>query len=205
MSQGTIGWLLQFIRMDLQSLSKGQKSDLIAEVKIFATGQVTYASPGPRLLSVVNLGLWKSDVIDLVGNTRRVSDLIPRESAILELQAGLRKALNAYFTGPFRMRFPLPEGLAIIALNPEEYSEILADVPKEMETQAVGIEAKSFNDAFYYHAATLLSSYGSRLKQCKACQIIFAMNRTDQVYCSPLCMNRTKQQRYRERLRSQSD
>lgn len=204
MPQGAIEWLLRFIRTDMGSLSQGQKSDLLAEVQAFAKGLVNYESAGIKVFTVVNIGLWKSEIVDLVGNVRRVTDLTPKASAIADLQSKLQKALEAHFSEPFGMRFPLPEGLAFVSLNPARFNDQLSDVTG-VKAEPMGIEAKSLNDAFYYHAAALLTAYSSRLKRCDACQKTFAVNRTDQVFCSSACMSRIKQQRYLERLKSKND
>lgn len=200
-SNGALGWLLRFVQTDLNNLSQGQWSDLIAECQVFARGQVHYDGAVLRSLPVQNACMWKSTVLDLAGKETAVTELSPKPSAIQALQDLLRKALKEHFDGPLLMQFPLPKDIIVLARR-SSHSRKRATREAGGRSESAGMEAKTLNDAFYFHAAMLLISFSEKIRRCEDCQTIFPAVRVDQVFCSPACLNRNKQQRHRERLKT---
>ncbi len=176
---GEIGWLVNFIQLDLDALTPSEWMVLAYEVASFT--EVDFSQK--QVFPVVSSCGWT--VQALPGETQQYT--LPSRKEAAHLQGTIRGYLEALWTnGVAPIIF---SDLTVIVTLPgafhDRYGSVLvATTPKTKE--------------FEYRVAVLLAHHAGRILPCQECQRIFLAARRDQLFCDPRCQMRVASRKWRK-------
>ena len=182
--------LLDFARTDWERIKNKKQVKKARRTIAVIAAQAGHYSQQKRLV-LSNRKAWLSEIekdLPLTINTYR-----PLRSLHTELNEHLA---HLYPVGGFG---DLPGGstevevrVSILNLQRHNYGE---SSPVE-----VGFVADSWQDAFWLSVTALLEEFGSKLRRCPECQVVY-LRTGRQSYCSPPCERKARNARYYKRTR----
>ena len=178
-ANGEIGWIVNFIQLDLEALTPSEWMVLAYEVASFVEADV----PDRHALPIALSSGWSVQAIP--GETLHYT--LPSRKEALQLQRTIRGYLEhmwQYAVAPVTF-----SDLTIIVTLPGAFHErhgslLVATKPKTKE--------------FEYRFAMLLVRYAGRVRACEECQRIFLAARRDQLFCHPRCQMRVASRKWRK-------
>ena len=192
-------WLLCFMAADIAALSKGQWLDLQIELAFFAEYGLPGKEPGKKpaissrggwvpLLPPEQLKRLENKIVIMKGPTPEIAT---------RLQMLIRTWVDALLM-KYAVVFP-PFSLSLRLYHPRFF--VGRDMPdaKLPNNGACWVCFENAEQGFSYHAAHLLGALAGRLRRCAECSSVFAVDRRQQQFCSPKCLGRVTQRRWRER------
>jgi hypothetical protein len=178
-ANGEIGWLVQFIQLDLDSLTPSEWMVLAYEVASFAETDFSQK----HILPVVSSSGWS--VQALPGETQRYT--LPSRKEAVHLQRTIRGYLEALWTN---------------AVAPITFSDltVIVTLPGAFHDRygSVLVATKPKTKEFEYRVAVLLANHAGRIRPCQECQRIFLAARRDQLFCDPRCQMRVASRKWRK-------
>jgi hypothetical protein len=188
-SRKVLRWLLRFVYTDLAKLSEGQWLDLQEEFREF-TNHGTSLNPK-------KVPPWHSSYPEMESRVDERGDWVMWRSLAEESQKNLRVWLERLME-TYDLEFdPMPIKFRVRSLRYYYPSDVMKETKYP---EATGLKSIFLNGhhVFAYHVAQILASHCDRLCRCTECQTIFLVDRRQQVFCSPRCLNRVTQRRWRE-------
>ncbi len=176
---GSIGWLIHFLQLDLDTLTPSEWMVVAYEVASFGEE----ASPHTYSMPTASLGGWSVQAIP----HETVHFTLPTRKEAIDLQRTIRHHLDQLWEhGVAPVTF---SDLTLIitapgALTTRQGSLLIATKPKTRE--------------FEYRVAVLLAQYAGRIRLCKDCHRIFLAIRCDQLFCTTRCQMRVASRKWRE-------
>ena len=182
---GEIGWLVQFIQRDLDTLTPSEWMVLAYEVASFAEAD----GPDRHAMPIASASGWA--VQALPGETREYT--LPSRKEAMQLQVTIRGHLEQLWqhaVAPVTF-----SDLTLIvtmpgALHAGHGSLLVMTTPKTKE--------------FEYRVAVSLAYHAGRIRPCQECQRIFLAARRDQLFCDPHCQMRVASRKWREASKKKS-
>ena len=188
-SDKVLRWLLRFNNTDLSKLTEGQWLDLERECYVFLTD----GPPASHKRSTTwpDRG-WRLPISPHPRAKSRVPGMSRR--TVQDFQESLRTWLERLMQ-TYRLDFP-PMPITLLIFHPKRFLSGIAD----SQLPVNGFYFPYFEDyhqVFAYHVAHILGDHSGRLRRCTECETIFLMDRRQQVFCAPRCLNRVTQRRWR--------
>jgi hypothetical protein len=176
---GSIGWLIDFLQRDLDTLTPSEWMVVAYEVASFGEE----ASPHTYSMPTASLSGWSVQAIP----HETVHYTLPSRKDAIGLQRTIRHHLEQLWEhGVAPVTF---SDLTLIitgpgALTARHGSLLVATKPKTRE--------------FEYRVAVLLAQYAGRIRRCKECHRIFLAIRCDQLFCTTRCQMRVASRKWRK-------
>jgi hypothetical protein len=176
---GEIGWLVNFIQLDLESFTPSEWMVLAYEVASFAEAN----GPDRHALPIASASGWTVQAI--LGETLEYT--LPSRKEAMQLQGTIRGHLEQlwqYAVAPVTF-----SDLTLVVTMPGAFHErhgslLVATKPKTKE--------------FEYRVAVSLAYHAGRVRRCRECQRIFLAARRDQLFCDPRCQMRVASRKWRK-------
>jgi hypothetical protein len=176
---GTIGWLVNFIQLDLDSLTPSEWMIIAYEVASFAEG----ASLEKHSLLIASASGWSVQAVP----HEMLEYTLPSRQEAIQLQRTIRGRLNhlwQHAVAPFK--FP---SLTLIATAPGAFND---------RHGSLLVSTKPKTKEFEYRVAVLLAHHAGRVRSCQECHRIFLAARRDQLFCDPRCQMRVASRKWRK-------
>ena len=178
-ANGEIGWIVNFIQLDLEALTPSEWMVLAYEVASFVDAD----APGRDALPIALSSGWSVQAIP----GEALYYTLPSRKEAIQLQRTIRGYLEhmwQYAIAPVTF-----SDLTIIvtlpgAFHPRHGSLLVATKPKSKE--------------FEYRFAVLLAHHSGRVRTCQECTRIFLAARRDQLFCDPRCQMRVASRKWRK-------
>ncbi|WP_455245915.1 hypothetical protein [Petrachloros mirabilis] len=176
---GPIGWLVNFIQLDLDALTPTEWMVIAYEVASFAEADSLETHPLP----VVVASGWSVQALP----DEALQYTLPSRKEAMQLQRTIRGHFEHLWQhGVAPIKFP---ALTLIvtgagAFHDRHGSLLVATKPKTKE--------------FEYRVAVLLAHYAGRVRPCQECHRIFVAGRSDQLFCDPRCQMRVASRKWRK-------
>lgn len=176
---GEVGWLVNFIQLDLEELTPSEWM-----VKAYEVASVAEADgPGKHGIPIAVASGWSVQVIP--GET--LDYTLPSRKEAIQLQRTIRGHLEQMWQhgiasvtfSDFTVVVTMPG-----AFHDRQGSLLVATKPKAKE--------------FEYRVAVLLAQHAGRIRACEECQRIFVAARRDQLFCHPRCQMRVASRKWRK-------
>jgi len=176
---GEIGWLVNFIQLDLDALTPSEWMVLAYEVASFTEAD----GPDRHAMPIASACGWSVQAIP--GETLEYT--LPSRKEATQLQHTIRGHLEhlwKYAVAPVTF-----SDLTLVvtmpgALHARHGSLLVATKPKTKECE--------------YRVAVLLAHHAGRIRACQECQRIFLAARRDQLFCDPRCQMRVASRKWRK-------
>jgi hypothetical protein len=176
---GEIGWLVQFIQLDLDTLTPSEWMVLAYEVASFTEAD----GPGTHAMPIASASGWGVQAIP--GESLEYT--LPSRKEAMQLQRtirGLLEHLWQYAIAPVTF-----SDLTLVvtmpgALHARHGSLLVATKPKTKECE--------------YRVAVLLAHHAGRIRLCQECPRIFIAARRDQLFCDRRCQMRVASRKWRK-------
>lgn len=183
-TEKVLRWLLRFAWTDLSKLSEGQWLDFEEEFHEF----LRYAPPASRK----KITKWPRPP----EMTSFISEWSALRGLAEESQANLRAWLERLMQTHELEFDPMPLTLRLRRLRYFVDSDVVKDskLPEQGGLESIFQNA---HQVFAYLVAHILAAHCGRLRRCTECQIIFLVDRRQQVFCSSRCLNKVTQRRWR--------
>jgi hypothetical protein len=176
---GEVGWLVNFIQRDLDTLTPSEWLVLAYEVASFTEADFSQK----HILPVVSSSGWS--VQALPGETQRYT--LPSRKEAVHLQRTIRGYLETLWTN---------------AVAPITFSDLtlIVTLPGAFHDRygSVLVVTKPKTKEFEYRVAVLLAHHAGRIRACQECQRIFLAARRDQLFCDPHCQMRVASRKWRK-------
>jgi len=178
-SNGSIGWLIDFLQRDLDTLTPSEWMVVAYEVASFGEE----ASPHLYSMPTASLSGWSVQAIP----HETVHYTLPSRKEAIGLQRTIRQHLEQLWEhGVAPVTF---SDLTLIITAPglltaRHGSLLIGTKPKTRE--------------FEYRVAVLLAQYAGRIRLCKECHRIFLAIRCDQLFCTTRCQMRVASRKWRK-------
>jgi len=176
---GEIGWLVNFIQLDLDTLTPSEWMVLAYEVATFT--EVDFSQK--HVFPVVSSCGWS--VQALPGDTQHHT--LPSRKEAAYLQVTIRGYLEALWTN---------------AVAPITFSDltVIVTLPGAFHDRygSVLVATKPKTKEFEYRVAVLLAHHAGRIRTCQECTRIFLAARRDQLFCDPRCQMRVASRKWRK-------
>lgn len=182
---GEVGWLVNFIQLDLDAFTPSEWMVLAYEVASFAEAE----SHGKHSIPIAVASGWSVQVIP--GETLEYT--LPSRKEAIQLQRTIRSHLEQMWQhGIAPVTF---SDLTIVVTMPGAFHDrhgslLVATKPKAKE--------------FEYRVAMLLAHHAGRVRACEECQRIFVAARRDQLFCHPRCQMRVASRKWRKTQKKRS-
>ena len=178
-ANGEIGWIVNFIQLDLEALTPSEWMVLAYEVASFVEADGSDRHALPIALS----SGWSMQAIP--GETLHYT--LPSRKEAIQVQRTIRGYLEHMWT--YAIAPVTFSDLTIIvtlpgAFHPRHGSLLVATKPKTKE--------------FEYRFAVLLAQHSGRVRTCQECTRIFLAARRDQLFCDPRCQMRVASRKWRK-------
>ena len=178
-ANGEIGWLVQFIQIDLDALTPSEWMVLAYEVASFAEAY----GPDRHTLPIISSSGWA--VQAMPGETLEYT--LPSRKEAMQLQRTIRGHL---------------EHLWQHAIAPVTFSDltIVVTMPGAFHDRhgSLLVATKPKTKEFEYRFAVLLAHHAGRVRVCQECPRIFLAARRDQLFCDPRCQMRVASRKWRK-------
>lgn len=182
---GAIGWLVNFIQLDLDTLTPSEWMVLAYEVASFAEVN----SPGTHTMPIVLASGWSVQAIP--GETLHYT--LPSRKEAVQLQGTIRGYL---------------EHLWAHAVAPVTFADLtlVVTMPGALHARhgSILVATKPKTKEFEYRFAVLLAHHAGRIRCCQECQRIFLAVRSDQLFCDPRCQMRVASRKWRKESKKKS-
>lgn len=178
-ANGPIGWLVNFIQLDLDALTPTEWMVIAYEVASFAEAE----GVEQQSLPVVVASGWSVHALP----DEALHYTLPSRKEALQLQRTIRGHLEHLWQhGIAPIKFPALTLIATAAgaFDDRHGSLLVATKPKTKE--------------FEYRVAVLLAHYAGRVRPCQECHRIFVAGRSDQLFCDPRCQMRVASRKWRK-------
>ena len=176
---GEIGWLVNFIQLDLDALTPSEWMVLAYEVASFAEAD----GPDRHAMPIVSASGWSVQAIP--GETLEYT--LPSRKEAIQLQHTIRGHL---------------EHLWKHAIAPVTFSDltIVVTMPGAFHDRhgSLLVATKPKTKEFEYRFAVLLAHHAGRVRVCQECPRIFLAARRDQLFCDPRCQMRVASRKWRK-------
>lgn len=182
---GEIGWLVNFIQLDLDALTPSEWMVLAYEVASFAEAD----GPDRHAMPVASASGWTVQAIP--GETLEYT--LPSRKEAIQLQRTFRGHLEHLWQHAIA---PVTfSNLTLVVTMPGAFharhgSLLVATTPKTKE--------------FEYRVAVSLAYHAGRIRPCQECQRIFLAARRDQLFCDPRCQMRVASRKWRKATKKTS-
>jgi hypothetical protein len=176
---GEIGWLVNFIQLDLEAFTPSEWMVLAYEIARFTEEEV----PQRHAMRIASESGWSVQAIP----GEELEYTLPSRKEGTELQRTIRKHLeHLWDNGLAPVTF---SALTLIVTMPGAFhkhhgSLLVATSPKSKE--------------FEYRLVHLLAQHAKRIRPCQECQHIFIAVRVDQLFCTPRCQMRVASRKWRK-------
>lgn len=180
-----IGWLVNFIQLDLDALTPSEWMVLAYEVASFAEPD----GPDRHAMSIASASGWSVHAVP--GETLEYT--LPSRKEATQLQRTIRGHLEHLWQHAIA---PVTfSDLTLVVTMPDAFharhgSLLVATKPKTKEIE--------------YRVAVLLAHHAGRIRLCQECQRIFLAARRDQLFCDPRCQMRVASRKWRKGSRKTS-
>ena len=177
-SNGAIGWLVNFIQLDLDTLTPSEWMVLAYEVASFAEAE----SPGTHTMPIVLASGWSVQAIP--GEILHYT--LPSRKEAIQLQRTIQGYLEHLWTH---------------AVAPVTFADLtlVVTMPGALHARhgSILVATKPKTKEFEYRFAVLLAHHAGRIRRCQECQRIFLAARRDQLFCDPRCQMRVASRKWR--------
>jgi hypothetical protein len=178
---GEIGWLVNFIQLDLDGLTPSEWMVSAYEVASFTEAD----GPDRHAMPIVSASGWSVQAIP--GETREFTFTLPSRKEAIQLQRTIRGHL---------------EHLWKHAIAPVTFSDltVVITLPGAFHDRhgSLLVATKPKTKEFEYRVAMLLAHHAGRIRPCQECQRIFLAARRDQLFCDPRCQMRVASRKWRK-------
>ncbi len=176
---GEIGWLVNFIQLDLDIFTPSEWMVLAYEIARFAQAE----GPDKHTMSLAVASGWSVQAIPGV----TLEYTLPSRKEAMQLQRTIRghvEQLWKHAVAPVTF-----SDLTLLVTLPGTFHErhgslLVATRPKSKE--------------FEYRVVVLLAQHAGRIRPCQECQRIFIAARRDQLFCHPRCQMRIASRKWRK-------
>jgi len=178
-SNGEIGWLINFIQLDLDRLTPSEWMVLAYEVASFAEGD----GPDRHMLPIASGSGWSMQAIP--GETMQCT--LPSRKEATQLQRTIRDHLEHLWNhaiAPITFSDLTLVITMVGAFHDRHGSLLVTTKPKTKE--------------FEYRVAMSLAYHAGRIRPCEECQRIFFAARRDQLFCTSRCQMRIASRKWRK-------
>jgi hypothetical protein len=176
---GEIGWLVNFIQLDLDALTPSEWMVLAYEVASFAEAD----GPDRHAMPIASASGWSMQAIP--GETLEYT--LPSRKEAMQLQRTIRGHL---------------EHLWKHAITPVTFSDLtlVVTMPGAFHARhgSLLVATKPKTKEFEYRVAVSLAYHAGRIRPCQECQRIFLAARRDQLFCDPRCQMRVASRKWRK-------
>ena len=176
---GEIGWLVNFIQLDLESFTPSEWMVLAYEVASFAEVN----GPDRHAMPIASASGWTVQAIP--GETLEYT--LPNRKEAIQLQRTIRGHL---------------EHLWQHAIAPVTFSDLtlVVTMPGALHDRhgSLLVATKPKTKEFEYRFAVLLAHHAGRVRVCQECPRIFLAARRDQLFCDPRCQMRVASRKWRK-------
>lgn len=175
---GEIGWLVNFIQLDLDALTPSEWMVLGYEVASFVEAD----GPSSHAMSVVSATGWSVQAIP--GETLHFT--LPSRKEAIQLQRTIRGYLEHLWTH---------------AVAPVTFADLtlVVTMPGALFRHgSILVATKPKTKEFEYRFAVLLAHHAGRIRRCRECLRIFLAARRDQLFCDPRCQMRVASRKWRK-------
>src|SRR6476659_5034050 len=175
---GSIGWLIDFLQRDLDTLTPSEWMVVAYEVASFGEE----ASPDKYSMPTASLRGWSVQAI----LHEAVQYTLPSRNEAIGLQRTIRHHLEQLWehgVAPVTFSALTLISTAPGALTARHGSLLVGTKPKTREVE--------------YRVAVLLAQYAGRIRRCKECHRIFLAIRCDQLFCTTRCQMRVASRKWR--------
>jgi hypothetical protein len=175
---GSIGWLIQFLQLDLDALTPTEWMVVAYEIASFAEE----ACPDKYAMPTAAASGWSVQAIP----NETLHYTLPSRKEATQLQSAIRNHLEQLWKhGVAPVTF---SDLTLIITAPgmlhaRHGSLLISTRPKMKE--------------FEYRVTILLAQYAGRIRPCEECQRIFLAARCDQLFCTTRCQMRVASRKWR--------
>lgn len=181
---GDVGWLVNFIQMDLDALTPSEWMVVAYEVASFAEAD----PPDKHAMPMASSSGWA--VHALPGDPLHYT--LPSRKEAVQLQQSVRGSL---------------EHLWQHAIAPITFSDLtlIVTMPGAFHQRhgSLLVATKPKTKEFEYRVAVLLVQHSGRVRRCEECQRIFVAARHDQLFCDPRCQMRVASRKWRKAQKKQ--
>lgn len=178
-TDGEIGWLVNFIQIDLDALTPSEWMVLAYEVASFAEAD----GPDRYTLPIASTSGWTVQAIP----GEMLEYTLPSRKEAMKLQQTIRGHLEQLWQHAVAPVTFSDLTLVVTmpgALHARHGSLLVATTPKTKE--------------FEYRVAVSLAHHAGRIRRCRECQRIFLAARRDQLFCDPRCQMRVASRKWRK-------
>jgi hypothetical protein len=180
-----IGWLVNFIQLDLDSFTPSEWMVLAYEIARFVEEEV----PDRHAMPIASASGWS---VQAIQGEALLYTLPSRKEATM-LQQTIRKHL---------------EHLWKHAVAPVTFSDLtlLVTLPSALHKRhgSLLVATKPKSKEFEYRVVLLLAQHAGRIRSCQECQRIFLAARLDQLFCTPRCQMRIASRKWRKANKKKS-
>ncbi len=176
---GAIGWLIDFLQLDLDVLTPSEWMVVAYEVAGFGEE----AHPDKYAMPTASASGWSVQAIP----NETLHYTLPSRKEAIQLQTTIRdqlKQLWEHGLAPITFSDLTLMVTAPGLFNARHGSLLLSTRPKTKE--------------FEYRVAVLLAEYAGRVRSCEECHRIFLAARCDQLFCTPRCQMRVASRKWRK-------
>jgi len=172
-----LGWAVTFAQRDLDTFTSGEWTDTATELRSFLNFPFGGAHPRLPEHPLTNLDEWPTHAV--------------AEADIRAVQQAFRNFIEVLVINKWADTGELSVGISVF----------LTQDPQHPGRSGVSVVARtdSIVTKALWALVTLLTAYGDRLRQCPECRRFFVAGRTNQAYCSNLCVSRKTTREYRKR------
>ena len=178
-ANGEIGWLVNFIQLDLDSLTPSEWMVLAYEVASFAEAD----GPDRHTMPIASASGWSVQAIP----SESLEYTLPSRKEAMQLQRTIRGNL---------------EHLWQHAIAPVTFSDltIIVTLPGAFHERrgSILLSTKPKSKEFEYRFAVLLAHHAGRVRTCQECPRVFLAARRDQLFCDPRCQMRVASRKWRK-------
>jgi len=176
---GEIGWLVNFIQLNLDALTPSEWMVMAYEVASFAEAD----GPNRHAMPIASASGWTVQAIP--GETLEYT--LPSRKEAMQLQRTIRGHL---------------EHLWQHAVAPVTFSDLtlVVTMPGAFHDRhgSLLVATKPKTNEFEYRVAVSLAYHAGRIRPCQECQRIFLAARRDQLFCDPRCQMRVASRKWRK-------
>jgi hypothetical protein len=176
---GEIGWLVNFIQLDLDAFSPSEWMVLAYEIARFTEEEV----PDRHAMPIASVSGWSVQAIQ--GEALQYT--LPSRKEGTQLQRTIRKHLEHLWEN---------------AVAPVTFSDLtlIVTMPGAFHKRhgSLLVATKPKSKEFEYRVVLLLAQHARRIRPCEECKRIFIAVRVDQIFCAPRCQMRVASRKWRK-------